>query len=81
MNAFSGFIRSTSEVARDNLEAAITVVFLYIKKVAEEDNADDLKALYFDLLNVFESHILPVYATSHVQVRGFFLNNKSLIQE
>jgi len=77
INHVSGLNRSTPEIARDNLENAISVVFSFIKQVAEEDQEDSLKLLYFDMLNVFESHILPVYATSHVQVcHSFQLTKK-----
>merc|ERR1711936_731999 len=55
------------------------VLFDYIKDHA---TTDSLMNLYEDLLKVFESNVLPSYATGHVQFIMFYLCSvSSKIQE
>jgi hypothetical protein len=65
----AGCHRTMSQVARDSLDSGLMVLFNYIRDLAAEDKDKEiLKTFYFDFLSVFESTLLPVYATGHVQV-------------
>ena len=71
----AGCHRSVAQVARDSLDSGLMILFNYIKDLAAvsvdpKDEKDPLKAFYFDFLSVFESTLLPVYATGHVQVNS-----------
>ena len=58
--------RKFSDVAIESLDNGLVVMFNYVKKLTADDDA--FKSFYFDFLHVFESTLLPVYATGHVQV-------------
>ena len=58
----------------------MTVLFDYIKNHATTDSS--LMNLYEDLLKVFETNVLPSYATGHVQFTMFYMCSLSCkIQE
>ena len=67
--------RSRDQICRDNLDQGMKVMFEYIKKYHEVDNNDskNLNDLYQDLLKVFESNVMPSYATGHVQYLMFYI--------
>jgi hypothetical protein len=70
-----GCRQNVSHVARNSLDSGLVILFNYIKNLAAitdlktGEDADQLKAFYFDFLSVFETTLLPVYATGHVQVQ------------
>jgi len=64
--------KSREQICRDNLDEAMAVLFDFIKK-KHDSSESDLKSLYEDILRVFETNILPSYATGHVQFVIFYL--------
>ncbi len=58
---------SDASVARKNLDAAMNVMFEYVKSCPSQ------RRLYNEMLAPFESHVLPAYATGHVQFLMFKL--------
>ncbi|KAK0080743.1 hypothetical protein PV325_013443 [Microctonus aethiopoides] len=59
-----------------SLDVCMEMLFGYIYNVCHPDNKLDMEAvrkLYFELLPVFESVILPTYASHHVQFIIFYI--------
>ena len=57
---------SDASIARRNLDAAMVIMFEYVESRKPQK-------LYPELLPAFESHVLPAYATGHVQFLLFRL--------
>ncbi len=62
---------SDATIARRNLDAAMTVMFDYVESASS--TPEDLRRLYPPMLSAFEAHVLPAYATGHVQFLLFRL--------
>ncbi len=61
-------------IAKENLDGGMEAFFNFIKTTAEVDGDENsLKSLYSDLLKVFDTHIMPSYATGHVQFLMFYI--------
>jgi len=68
------------QICRDILDQGMTVLFEFIKDYSTSDS--QLLSLYEDLQKVFETNVLPSYATGHVQFFMFYLCSlSSKIQE
>ena len=63
------FRKSPQLIAKANLDAGIRVFIQHV------DQEDDIKKLYFDLIKIFETHILPAH-TGHVQFILFYVLSK-----
>ena len=64
--------RSLEQVCRDNLDGGMEIMFKYIN--SQRDKSDEaLQDFYHVILKVFESNIMPSYATGHVQYLMFYL--------
>ena len=64
--------KSRDQICRDNLDQGMKVMFEYIK-THHDDNENHLNDLYQDMLKVFESNVMPSYATGHVQYLMFYI--------
>jgi len=56
--------------AKINLDSGMAVFIGHVDRACSSD--DELKSLYFDLVKVFESHVLPAH-TGHVQFVLFYV--------
>jgi len=75
---------SREQICRDNLDQGMKVIFDYIKENVDSANNSPsiIMSLFDDILKVFESNVLPSYATGHVQFIMFYLCSvSSKIQE
>ena len=64
--------KTRDEICRDNLDEGMKVLFEYIKS-QQDQSGEFLNNFFQDFLKVFESNIMPSYATGHVQYLMFYI--------
>uniref|UniRef100_A0A672SNY5 RRN3 homolog, RNA polymerase I transcription factor n=1 Tax=Sinocyclocheilus grahami TaxID=75366 RepID=A0A672SNY5_SINGR len=57
----------------ERLDTMMTVLLSYIKDICHVNDIEKTKALYRDLLSVFDKVVLPTHASCHVQYYMFYL--------
>lgn len=63
--------RTREQLCRDNLDQGMSVIYTFIE--AHGKSESELLNLYEVIFQVFESNVLPSYATGHVQFVMFYL--------